>query len=35
MSQAVKIELRETLKEKPDTSQLGFGKVFYRLYVEL
>ena len=31
MSQAVKIELRETLKEKTDTSQL----VFYRLYVEL
>ena len=28
MSQAVKIELHETLKEKPDTSQLGFGKYF-------
>ncbi|GAB5818846.1 hypothetical protein JMUB7533_26750 [Staphylococcus aureus] len=26
MSQAVKVERRETLKQKPNTSQLGFGK---------
>ena len=29
MSQAVKVERRETLKQKPNTSQLGFGKYFY------
>ena len=29
MSQAVKVERRETLKQKPNTSQLGFGKIFY------
>ncbi|HFJ5039239.1 branched-chain amino acid aminotransferase [Staphylococcus aureus] len=28
MSQAVKVERRETLKQKPNTSQLGFGKYF-------
>lgn len=27
MSQAVKVERRETLKQKPNTSQLGFANI--------
>lgn len=36
MSEKVKFEQRETLKEKPDTSQLGFGQYFtdYMLSVD-
>ena len=28
MSEKVKFEQRDTLKEKPDTSKLGFGQYF-------